>query len=44
MFINLSDRQHGLLVVLQNWRDLFLGVSLGFPGGWGEVVSLEQGC
>jgi uncharacterized membrane protein len=34
----------GLLVVLQIWRDLFLGVSLAFAGGRGEVVSMEQGC
>jgi hypothetical protein len=39
-----SDRQLGLLVVLHIWRDLFLGVSLAFADGWGEVVSLEQGC
>jgi hypothetical protein len=38
-----SDRQLGLLVILQIWRDLFLGLSLSYAGGRGEVVSLERG-
>ena len=50
MLVGLSDRQLGLLVVLQIWRDQFLVVSLAFviirdgAGGWGEVVLLERGC
>jgi hypothetical protein len=44
VFVDPSDRQLGLLVVLQIWRDLFLVVSLAFAGGRGEVISLEQGC
>jgi hypothetical protein len=42
VLVDISDRQLGLLVVLQIWRDLFLGVSLAFADGRGEVVSLEQ--
>jgi hypothetical protein len=36
--------QLGLLAILQIWQDLFLGVSLAYAGGRGEVVSLERGC
>jgi hypothetical protein len=45
-----SDRYLGLLVILQIWRDHFLGVSLAFvvfgnnDGGRGEVFFLEQRC
>jgi hypothetical protein len=34
-----SDRQHGLLAVLQIWRDLFLDVSLSF-----SAVALGDGA
>jgi hypothetical protein len=44
VLFDFSDRQLGLLAVLRNWRDLFLGESLAFAGGRGEMVSLEQGC
>jgi hypothetical protein len=43
VLVDLLDRQLGLLVGLQIWRDLFLVVSLTFAGGQGEVVSLERG-
>jgi hypothetical protein len=39
-----SDRQLGLLAILQIWRDLFLGVSLAYAGGWGKMISPERGC
>jgi hypothetical protein len=39
-----SDGQLSLLAILQIWRDTFLGLSLAYAGGWGEVVSLERGC
>jgi hypothetical protein len=42
VLVDLSDWQFGLLAVLQNWRDMFLGVSLAFASGRGEMVSLEQ--
>jgi hypothetical protein len=35
-----SDRHLGLLTILQIW----LGVSLAYAGGRGEMVSLERGC
>jgi hypothetical protein len=44
VLVDPSYRQLDLLVVLQIWRDLFLGVSLAFAGGRGEMVSLEREC
>jgi hypothetical protein len=50
VLVDLSDRQCGLLVVHQIWRDLFLDVSLtsvvsyGGAGGRDEVGALERGC
>jgi hypothetical protein len=44
------DQKHGLLAVLQIWRDLFLDVSLvpvvihSGARGQGEVGALEHGC
>jgi hypothetical protein len=50
VLVELFDRQLGLVIILQIWRDLFLDMSLAFividdsAGGQGEVDDLEREC